>query len=159
MLHPTALYLPLLSLVGGIAASPTGKADAVSFRLPVSVSHDSVHNIHISFAEHAPEGHVEVWDIQLDSSHPSKIATTTPKKMGDHRSSKWTSPRQIVIWQKDKCVSSVAVLESIWSSSGTLDVIHILELRDGAFAETENLTASFAGAKVALAVCARSSAG
>ena len=30
---------------------------------------------------------------------------------------------------------------------------------DGAFAETEHLTASFAGAKVALAVCARSSAG
>lgn len=69
MLHPTALYLPLLSLVGGITATPTGKADAISFRLPVSVSHDSVHNIHISFAEHAPEGHVEVLygDCGLDT--------------------------------------------------------------------------------------------
>lgn len=60
MFHIKTLCLPLFLLVRGITASPTTEADSLYFQSPVSITYDSVHNIHVSFAEHAPEGQVQV---------------------------------------------------------------------------------------------------
>lgn len=61
MLRLRALCLPLFFLVSGITATPTSITDSISLRSPASVSYDSAHNIHVSFTEHAPEGHVQIF--------------------------------------------------------------------------------------------------
>lgn len=70
MPHLKKLSLPLFLLLGSAIASPAAAPDAVYFSGPLSASYQSAHNIHVSFTENVPEGHVSVFHGDCDIIQP-----------------------------------------------------------------------------------------
>ncbi|KAH7304227.1 hypothetical protein B0I35DRAFT_382764 [Stachybotrys elegans] len=94
--------ISLLSLAAGAVASPTLHQDAIRFRLPSTVSSESIHNVHITYGDNAPEGqirivygdcsiskrsesHHDIASVLLarDASRPDRLIWSVPRDAAD----------------------------------------------------------------------------
>ncbi|KAI9152236.1 L-amino-acid oxidase [Paramyrothecium foliicola] len=106
MLQLTGACLALLSLATRVASSPAPVSQgAIRFRGPTSVSTESVHNVHLSYGQDVPEGHIRVLygdcDLQAADLGHHEVASFLMSRSTRPDRLVWVVPRDVT---EDGCL-------------------------------------------------------